>query len=45
MNTEFKMELLAMACYAVLMAGVPVHADEQQEDESRPIKDDLEQSN
>ncbi len=55
-----------MACFGVVMAGVPVHAeelhaaqdreattetssgsssDEQQEGESRPIKNDLEQSN
>jgi hypothetical protein len=66
MNAEFKTELLAMACFGVVMAGVPVHAeelhaaqdreattktssgnssDEQQEGESRPIKNDLEQSN
>ena len=66
MNAEFKTALLAMACFGVVMAGVPVHAeelhaaqdreattdtssgnslDEQQEGESRPIKNDLEQSN
>jgi hypothetical protein len=66
MDIEFKTALLAMACLCLVMAGIPVHAeqlpaaqdreataetsagnasDEQQKGDSRPIKNDLEQSN